>query len=49
MLAEQATKAGVGYVDTYAPSMGRDVCQLPGTKWVAGLASTALARSSVMR
>ncbi|WP_086818958.1 SGNH/GDSL hydrolase family protein [Allokutzneria sp. NRRL B-24872] len=41
MLAAQATSAGVGYVDTYAPSIGRDVCQLPGTKWVEGLVPTA--------
>jgi hypothetical protein len=28
-------------VDTYTPSIGHDVCQLPGTKWVEGLVPTA--------
>ncbi|MFB9904867.1 SGNH/GDSL hydrolase family protein [Allokutzneria oryzae] len=41
MLADQAAAAGVGYVDAYTPSTGRDVCQLPGTKWVEGLVPTA--------
>jgi lysophospholipase L1-like esterase len=41
MLAEQAAAAGAGFVDTYAPSIGHDVCQPPGTKWVEGLVPTA--------
>jgi lysophospholipase L1-like esterase len=41
MLAEQAAAAGVGFVDTYTPSIGHDVCQPPGTKWVEGLVPTA--------
>lgn len=41
MLAEQADAAGVGYVDTYTPFVGHDVCTLPGTKWIEGLVPTA--------
>lgn len=41
MLADRASAAGVGFVDTYTPSIGHDVCQLPGTKWVEGLVPTA--------
>jgi lysophospholipase L1-like esterase len=41
MLADQASAAGVNFVDTYTPSIGHDVCQLPGTKWVEGLVPTA--------
>jgi lysophospholipase L1-like esterase len=41
MLAEQAQDAGAKFVDTYASSVGHDVCQLPGTKWVEGLVPTA--------
>jgi hypothetical protein len=41
MLADQAAAAGVEFVDTYTPSIGHDVCQLPGTKWVEGLVPTA--------
>jgi len=41
MLADRAAAAGVGFVDTYTPSIGHDVCQLPGTKWVEGLVPTA--------
>ncbi|MGI8815849.1 MAG: SGNH/GDSL hydrolase family protein [Pseudonocardia sp.] len=40
MLAEQADKAGAEFVDTYRRSVGHDVCQLPGTKWVEGLVPT---------
>jgi hypothetical protein len=28
-------------VDTYRRSIGHDVCQLPGTKWVEGLVPTS--------
>jgi hypothetical protein len=41
MLADQAAGAGVDFVDTYTPSIGHDACQLPGTKWIEGLAPTA--------
>jgi lysophospholipase L1-like esterase len=41
MLAAQAATAGVGYVDTYTPTIGHDICTLPGTKWVEGVAPTA--------
>ncbi|MGQ0576357.1 MAG: SGNH/GDSL hydrolase family protein [Pseudonocardia sp.] len=41
MLAAEADRAGAGYVDTYTPTIGHDVCQLPGTKWVEGLVPTA--------
>ena len=41
MLAEQADEAGAEYVDTYRRSIGHDVCQLPGTKWVEGLVPTS--------
>jgi lysophospholipase L1-like esterase len=41
MLAEQAALAGVDYVDTYTPTIGHDICQLPGDKWVEGLAPTS--------
>ncbi|GAA1378843.1 SGNH/GDSL hydrolase family protein [Pseudonocardia kongjuensis] len=41
MLAEQAADAGVDYVDTYTPTIGHDICQLPGVKWVEGLVPTS--------
>jgi lysophospholipase L1-like esterase len=41
MLAQQAMAGDAGYVDTYTPSIGHDVCQLPGTKWVEGILPTA--------
>ena len=41
MLAEQAAAAGATFVDTYASSVGHDVCRLPGNKWVEGLVPTA--------
>lgn len=41
MLAEQADAAGVTYVDTYDRFIGHDVCTLPGTKWIEGLAPTS--------
>lgn len=36
--------AGAGsatYVDTYTSTVGHDVCQAPGTKWIEGLVPTA--------
>ncbi len=41
MLAEQADAAGVGYVDTYTPFIGHDVCTVPGNRWIEGLVPTA--------
>jgi lysophospholipase L1-like esterase len=41
MLAELAAAAGATYVDTYASSVGHDVCRLPGRKWVEGFVPTA--------
>ncbi|SRR6266566_676388 len=41
MLASQAASGGATYVDTYTASIGHDVCQAPGTKWVEGLVPTS--------
>lgn len=41
MIAAAAAKAGATFVDTYTPSIGHDVCTLPGTKWIEGLIPTA--------
>jgi lysophospholipase L1-like esterase len=41
MLAQQAEKADAEFVDLYRPSIGHDVCTLPGTKWVEGLVPTS--------
>jgi lysophospholipase L1-like esterase len=41
MLADQAGRAGAEFADTYRSSIGHDVCQLPGTKWLEGLVPTA--------
>ena len=41
MLADVASSAGATFVDTYASSVGHDVCRLPGRKWVEGLVPTA--------
>lgn len=41
MLAEQADEADAEFVDTYGPSIGHDICQLPGAKWVEGLVPTS--------
>ncbi|HEV7865518.1 MAG TPA: hypothetical protein VGR20_22665, partial [Acidimicrobiia bacterium] len=41
MLSDQAATAGATYVDTYTPSIGHDVCRLPGRKWVEGFIPTA--------
>ena len=34
MLREQATTEGVQFIDTYGPSVGRDSCKQPGTRWI---------------
>ena len=41
MLAAQAAAHGATYVDTYTPTIGHDVCQSPGTKWIEGLVPTS--------
>ena len=41
MLADEAGSAGAVFVDTYTPSIGHDVCKLPGTKWIEGLVPTS--------
>ncbi|UGQ13908.1 SGNH/GDSL hydrolase family protein [Yinghuangia sp. ASG 101] len=37
MISERAAAGNAGYVDTYAPAVGHDVCTPNGTKWVEGL------------
>jgi lysophospholipase L1-like esterase len=41
MLAEEAAANGARYVDTYTSTIGHDVCQAPGTKWIEGLVPLA--------
>ena len=41
MLAGAAADAGATFVDTYASSIGHDVCRLPGSKWVEGFVPTS--------
>ena len=41
MLAAQAAAADATFVDTYASSVGHDVCRIPGEKWVEGVVPTA--------
>lgn len=41
MLADQARNHGAVFVDSYASSSNRDVCQLPEVKWVEGTAPTS--------
>ena len=43
MLATEAAANNATFVDTYTASIGHDVCQAPGTKWVEGLIPTSLA------
>jgi hypothetical protein len=45
MLAAQAVANRATFVDTYTPSIGHDVCQAPGVKWVEGVIPTAAAFS----
>jgi lysophospholipase L1-like esterase len=40
-LEAQAAGAGVTFVDTYTPTIGHDMCQVPGVKWIEGLVPTA--------
>ena len=41
MIAEQAAANDAEFVDTYAESVGHDVCTLPGTRWFEGVVPTA--------
>ena len=41
MLAAEAAANGATYVDTYTPTIGHDVCQAVGTKWIEGLVPTS--------
>jgi hypothetical protein len=41
MLASVAAANNATFVDTYAASIGHDVCQARGTKWVEGLIPTS--------
>jgi GDSL-like Lipase/Acylhydrolase family len=41
MLATVAAANNATFVDTYIASIGHDVCQAPGTKWVEGLIPTS--------
>lgn len=41
MIAAEAEANDATFVDTYEPTIGHDVCKLPGTKWVEGLIPTA--------
>ena len=41
MLADEAAVNGSTYVDTYTPTIGHDVCQAVGTKWIEGLVPTS--------
>jgi lysophospholipase L1-like esterase len=41
MLAAEAAASRAAYVDTYTPSIGHDVCQRTGVKWVEGLVPTS--------
>ncbi|CAN5883188.1 SGNH/GDSL hydrolase family protein [soil metagenome] len=43
MLRTQAKAAGATYVDIATPSIGRDFCALPGTKWVEGVFPNSVA------
>jgi lysophospholipase L1-like esterase len=40
MIAEQAAANGAAFVDTYAESIGHDVCTLPPTRWFEGVVPT---------
>lgn len=40
MLAEEASRADVEFLDIYTDSIGHDVCKLPPTRWFEGLVPT---------
>ncbi|MGH3565973.1 MAG: SGNH/GDSL hydrolase family protein [Pseudonocardia sp.] len=41
MLADEADDADADYVDTYDPTIGHDICQRPGRRWIEGLVPTS--------
>jgi lysophospholipase L1-like esterase len=41
MLRSRALAAGARYVDTYTPSVGRDACAAPATRWIEPLLPSA--------
>ncbi len=41
MLHRRAEASGVGFVDTYAPSVGHDLCEPQGTRWIEPLSAAA--------
>jgi lysophospholipase L1-like esterase len=41
MLAKAATQNGAQYVDTYTRTIGHDICQPEGIKWIEGVIPTA--------
>ncbi|MGW3285295.1 SGNH/GDSL hydrolase family protein [Streptomyces sp. NPDC001002] len=41
MLASQASANGAGYVDTYTPTVGHDMCRPAGERWIEPLVATA--------
>jgi len=43
MLAAAAAEGGAAFVDTYTPSLGHDMCRLPGVRWVEPLLPLAQA------
>ncbi|MFC8516364.1 SGNH/GDSL hydrolase family protein [Streptomyces sp. NPDC057257] len=45
MLRARAKAAGVRYVDTYTPSVGRDACSAQGERWIEPLVPRAAAAS----
>ncbi|PVZ10215.1 SGNH/GDSL hydrolase family protein [Actinomycetospora cinnamomea] len=40
-IAQAAADGDATYVDAFTPTVGHDVCTLPGTRWVEGLVPTA--------
>jgi lysophospholipase L1-like esterase len=41
MLRVEALLGGAEYVDTYGPTVGRDMCQAPGVRWIEPLVPAA--------
>ncbi|MCX4911142.1 SGNH/GDSL hydrolase family protein [Streptomyces sp. NBC_00878] len=46
MLASQASANGAGYVDTYTPTIGHDMCKPAGERWIEPLVAPAPAASA---
>ena len=40
-IQRSAAAGSATYVDTYTSTVGHDVCQAPGTKWIEGIIPTA--------